>query len=111
MLECKCQEGKVCGDAECYWRVEFLGGCETLRVEDRHRMTLVVRERDAGNKTNLRIGSGAQQTRKFVRGVTHRGGEKPRGWNRIWRLVGAGPKGLACKFWKWTRMEDVDGEA
>ena len=74
-------------------------------------MTLVVRERDAGNKTNLRIGSGAQQTRKFVRGVTHRGGEKPRGWNRIWRLVGAGPKGLACKFWKWTRIEDVDGEA
>jgi hypothetical protein len=35
--ECECHEGKVYGDVERYWQVEFLGGCETLRFEDRYR--------------------------------------------------------------------------
>jgi hypothetical protein len=37
ICECKCHKGKVYGDVKRYWQVEFLGGCEALRFEDRYR--------------------------------------------------------------------------
>lgn len=72
----------------------------------------------AQNPANPRIGSGVQQTRKTACGANHQGGEKPRRWNRTYRLATVGrsalsdvanPHGRSAQ--EWTQAAHVDGEA
>jgi len=93
-----------------WWRGELFEGYERRRGErQRSEMFTVIRMSRTGNASNPRAGSGAQQTRRRLRGANRRGGEKPRGRNKRfgWHRISEGGFGLR----EWTRERRDGGGA